>query len=121
MFFQYKNVNLKNLYNFQHKINFFLHFLFPLEMETNTSNSESQKPPNVSFDTFDSDESVIFIKETFNVKYNGPLPKPSTSKASVQMKKIDITEPPPPSSKYQHIYMCIIYNFTKIHCKCPSF
>ena len=58
-------------------------------MESNSCNSESLKNPNVSFDTFDSDESVIFIKETFNVKYHGPLPKPNTTTANqpVQMKK----------------------------------
>ena len=75
-------------------------------MESNSFNSESQKNPNVSFDTFDSDESVIFIKETFNVKYHGPLPKPSTTTSNepLQMKKIDITKPPPPSSKYKHTF-----------------
>ena len=79
------------------------------EMDNNShKNSESPKNPNVSFDTFDSDESVIFIKETFNIKYHGPLPKPKPknhNQSSVHMKKVDITKPPPPSSKYIHTYI----------------
>ena len=96
------------------KLTSFLNFLFLQNVDTNTSNSESQDQPNMSND---SDESVIFIKENFNVKYNGPLLKLSTSKASVQMRKIDITKPQPPSSKYKHIYLSIMYYLTKIHSK----
>ena len=51
-------------------------------MDENIINKcELPKNPNVSSDTSDSDESVIFVKETFNIKYTWAIAQTHSEKS----------------------------------------
>ena len=73
-------------------------------MSTPEENQIEPNTPTISNEEFNSDHSVIFIKETHKVKYKGTVPvkkkKPTTNERQVPVKRIQINKPPPEPSKY---------------------